>query len=412
MECLGGKNVSDGVPGLSSGTRTNSQLAAISYGSSSQLQVASSTLGEVKISLSCSISPERSDFRMPSLDAVVKLVEDRCLRSYKLLDPNFSVVKLMKDMCDCFLELGSVSCNESEETVQVSPRIDLLTKFPSGNPLVGGGMSFIIPDGLCNAQSETEVVLPQTLQLPPPCNGIDSHTQSHEQASHCNGVVHEDNEQKNFDDPNCRSLVVTQQHQLTPDQIRYLHDVIDISKGQERVVISLVNEITGECPPSFHYIPQNAVFQNAYMNFSLARIGDDNCCSTCSGDCLSLSTPCTCAHETGGEFAYTAEGLVNEEFLNECVSMNRDPQKHCQYFCKECPLERSKNEDIIEPCKGHLVRKFIKECWLKCGCTKQCGNRVVQRGITRNLQVTLILGFSLTSSLSLSLSQFMVECDS
>lgn len=386
LEYPGGKSVSDGIPGLSSETRMNSQLATVTDGSSSQLQVASSPLGEVKISLSCKISPERSDFHMPSLDAVIKLVEDRCLRTYKFLDPNFSVMKLMKDMCDCFLELGSESCSASEGNMQVSSRNDILGSFPSGYPLVREGMHFHVPDGLYNAQSETEVALPKALQLSTPCNGIHESRQPHQEASQCNRI-HEDTEQNDLDDPNCRSLVVSQQHELTPAQIRYLHDVIDISKGQERVVISLVNEINSECPPAFHYIPQNAVFQNAYMNFSLARIGDNNCCSTCCGDCLSLSTPCACAHETGGEFVYTAEGLVKEEFLNECVSMNRKPEKHCQYFCKECPLERSKNEDIIEPCKGHLVRKFIKECWWKCGCSKQCGNRVVQRGITRNLQV-------------------------
>ncbi|RYQ90983.1 hypothetical protein Ahy_B09g096880 isoform D [Arachis hypogaea] len=42
-----------------------------------------------------------------------------------------------------------------------------------------------------------------------------------------------------------------------------------------------------------------------------------------------------------------------------------------------------------EECKGHLVRKFIKECWRKCGCDMQCGNRVVQRGLRCKLQVFL-----------------------
>ncbi|KAI7998782.1 putative inactive histone-lysine N-methyltransferase SUVR2 [Camellia lanceoleosa] len=71
------------------------------------------------------------------------------------------------------------------------------------------------------------------------------------------------------------------------------------------------------------------------------------------------------------------------------LKTNHDPQKHCHFYCKECPLEISKNDDIIEPCKGHLVRKFIKECWWKCGCSKQCGNRMVQRGISCNLQVRI-----------------------
>lgn len=125
-----------------------------------------------------------------------------------------------------------------------------------------------------------------------------------------------------------------------------------------------------------------------HVNFSLARIGDEDCCSDCFGDCLSSSIPCACARETGGEYAYTLDGRIKKQFLDECISMNRDPQKHRHFYCKDCPLERSKNEDQPDQCKGHLVRKFIKECWSKCGCSKQCGNRVVQRGITCNLQVS------------------------
>ncbi|CAB4299045.1 unnamed protein product [Prunus armeniaca] len=41
------------------------------------------------------------------------------------------------------------------------------------------------------------------------------------------------------------------------------------------------------------------------------------------------------------------------------------------------------------PCKGHLLQKFIKECWSKCWCNKKCGNRIVQQSITVKLQVFL-----------------------
>ncbi|KAI8012070.1 Histone-lysine N-methyltransferase SUVR4 [Camellia lanceoleosa] len=180
----------------------------------------------------------------------------------------------------------------------------------------------------------------QIPRLPSSSNGIDDCTQTDKNTIENIGEIDEEKEQNN--------------------DIKSLHDANDIAKGQERVVISLVNEVNNECPPSFHYIPKNAVFQNAYVNFSLARIGE-NCCSICLGDCLSSSTPCACANEIGGDFAYTLEGLVKDE--------------------------RSENDDVIEPCKGHLVRKFIKECWWKCGSSKQCGNRVVQRGISCNLQV-------------------------
>lgn len=162
----------------------------------------------------------------------------------------------------------------------------------------------------------------------------------------------------------------------------------DITKGTEKVRISLLNESGKEQLPNFNYMPENTVYQNAYIHFALARIADTDCCSSCLGDCLSLPVPCECAGDTGGEFAYTSKGLLREEFLNKCISMNEAPREHYQVYCIDCPLERAKNEHMPAKCKGHLVRKFIKECWRKCGCDMLCGNRVVQRGISRELQVS------------------------
>ncbi|XP_061340510.1 histone-lysine N-methyltransferase SUVR4-like [Gastrolobium bilobum] len=170
---------------------------------------------------------------------------------------------------------------------------------------------------------------------------------------------------------------------LTKDERDSFHFISDIAKGSEKVKISLIDEIGGEDLPKFNYTPHNIIYQSANVNISLARIADEGCCSDCSGDCLSLSLPCACAQETGGEFAYTPQGLLKEEFLTSCMSMKDDPQDHHFVYCQECPLEKSKR------CKGHLVRKFIKECWRKCGCDMRCGNRIVQRGLTCKLQVFL-----------------------
>ncbi|KAI3941574.1 hypothetical protein MKW92_004616 [Papaver armeniacum] len=175
----------------------------------------------------------------------------------------------------------------------------------------------------------------------------------------------------------------------TPGFLRPLHDVNDIAKGEENFRISAVNEVSSEpYPPLFFYIPQNIIFRSAHVKCTLSRIADEDCCLGCFGDCMSSSVPCACARVTGGDFAYTLEGFLKENFLNECISMNRYPQNHL-FYCESCPLERCKNGDLSDPCKGHLERKFIKECWSKCGCNKQCGNRVVQRGISWNLQVFL-----------------------
>ncbi|CAN4113713.1 unnamed protein product [Withania somnifera] len=81
--------------------------------SPSVMEIASSQSGEVKIILNYGSALERSDFHVPTLDAVVKLMEDRCLKEYKELDPNFSVMKVITDICQCFWEMGSESTNKS-----------------------------------------------------------------------------------------------------------------------------------------------------------------------------------------------------------------------------------------------------------------------------------------------------------
>uniref|UniRef100_A0A0D9XB16 SET domain-containing protein n=1 Tax=Leersia perrieri TaxID=77586 RepID=A0A0D9XB16_9ORYZ len=300
-----------------------------------ELDVASSTMGEVKMSLKCNFDPSNSSV---SLDKVFKMVEDKYIHSYKILPPAFSVSKLMNDVCQCVAQLGSVnSGNLQKEAVD--------TDFPLVKPIscmnaidgnkAAGGLSVLDSSGT-------------TLQ----------------------------------------SSTVAWQTKLALSKQRTIHDVSDISKGEERVRISVVNEFGDESSlPFFNYIQKNLVYQNAYVIISIARIGDEDCCADCSGNCLSSSIPCACARASGGEFAYTPEGLIRETFLDQCMSVNHFREKHNKMYCKICPLERAKNHGSPGQCKGHPVKKFIKECWSKCGCNMQCGNRVVQRGITCNLQV-------------------------
>jgi hypothetical protein len=180
---------------------------------------------------------------------------------------------------------------------------------------------------------------------------------------------------------------------------RQYHDVNDITRGEECVSIPIVCGEDGVLPPLFHYISQNITFQDAYINLSLARIGDENCCSGCFGDCLAEPLPCACARETGGEFAYTIDGLLKEGFLDACVSMLRQPLEQPYFYCEGvCPIEQMKkrvNSAKPDACKGHPIKKFIKECWRKCWCTRNCGNRVVQRGITRKLQASEVTYYRL-----------------
>ncbi|XP_047335019.1 probable inactive histone-lysine N-methyltransferase SUVR1 isoform X2 [Impatiens glandulifera] len=281
------------------------------------------------------------------------------------------------------IQIAASPCGE--ESVDVTQAAGLLEHSDT----VGGNKKAIDPIPLTNSAdadlAEDHISLPSTDadlvedHISLPSTDIDDGQQTDNITAE-NGSANEVNGSENASD-----LGV----QRRDNRIQY---DLDIANGHEKVVISLMNEVNDENPPSFRYIPHNVVFQNAYVNFSLARLGDDNSCAACSGNCLSSSLPCACARDTGGDYAYTIEGLVKEELLKECISMNRNPQKNCQYYCKECPLERLKSEEIIEPCKGHLVRKFIKECWWKCGCNRRCGNRVVQRGISINLQVFMTPG--------------------
>ncbi|KAK6164425.1 hypothetical protein DH2020_001289 [Rehmannia glutinosa] len=248
LQSVSEKETANGTAALDE-SRNNGGLAMISAECSSNQEIASSPFGEVKIYLSCDLASRRPDFRMPSVEAVLKAVDDKYLKSPRTSDQDISMMDLTKEICQCFLNLGTDSNSQSPNAIDVTPTIHTASK------------------------------------------------------SSLNGSV-------------------VQQLEVTPENIRSLTPVIDIAKGQEKVVITLVNEVNDECPPSFYYIPQNAAFQNAYVNFSLARIGDKNCCATCFGDCLSLSVPCACGRETGGEFAYTTDGLVKEELLKEAISMN------------------------------------------------------------------------------------------
>ncbi|KDP23728.1 hypothetical protein JCGZ_23561 [Jatropha curcas] len=256
---------------------------------------------------------------------------------HKLVSPQFSVMKLLKDFCDLYLELGTVSSNWP-----VADNSPVVRKV--GDPFHSVGS---------NRKASSDQALKGKASKP--CRFSNFH-----------------------------NLVNVQQGTTAIDVKKSIKKLNDITKGSENVQISLIAEVGNDDIPKFTYMPQNIIYQNACMQISLARIADEDCCSGCSGDCLSHQLPCACARETRGEFAYTQQGLLTQEFLRESVSTKRDPHIKNFVFCQEyCPLERYKK------CKGHLVRKFIKECWMKCGCDMNCGNRIIQRGITCNLQVFL-----------------------
>lgn len=291
--------------------------------SSKNIEIASSVSGQVKLSFS--LNGLGSEMCFSNLESVFRKLEEKFLRSCIFIQPNFSIRNILTEMCETVQDLSKSS--SYEKLVNITPRLDCSKK---------------------NYRLHASVTDPPI-------------------SSSGNPLI----------------KVTIPHHEPALGGIRPLHDVNDVAKGEERVRISILNEVSSErYPPSFSYIPQNIVYQHGHVDFSLARIGDEDCCSDCFGDCLSASIPCPCARHTGGKYAYTPEGLLTQEFLNDLLSDLPIS------YCNVCPIEKFKNEVRPEPCKGHFVLKFIKECWVKCGCSKQCGNRVVQRGITCNLQVS------------------------
>ncbi|KAM5563331.1 hypothetical protein ABKV19_018143 [Rosa sericea] len=284
--------------------------------------------------------------------------------------------------------LGESSCLEvasspsgEDGSINVAPNLDSLQRSPAWDAVGGNketlSMQSCALNGPVIVDCPSPVTDPEVPRIPFPLNG---------NCAQVSGTVvsngfSEDNVEDSL------SLVVVQNSDLTPDDLRTIHDINDIARGEERVKISWVNERSRDRPPSFFYISKDLVFKDADLKICLSSIEEKNCCATCFGDCVSASIPCACAYQTGGKFAYTPEGLIKEDLLEECISMTRNPQPHHLFYCQNCPLERIKNDDCLEPCKGHLRRNFIKECWVKCGCHGQCGNRVVQRGLNCNLQV-------------------------
>nr|CAD1830884.1 unnamed protein product [Ananas comosus var. bracteatus] len=291
---------------------------------SSSVDIASSAAGEVKLSLTC--NTDSSNFHMPSLDTIYKMVEDRCLRSYKFLPPNFSLRHLMNEICECVLDLGTEPSSINHGSyVKINPTIESLKR-----------------PGLQNVNLHPSSGLPNVAV---PNNGayLNENACGNDKTGRAKKAMQSAVGGVSNNMPEC-SMALWQSNLALCD-VRPTHDINDISKGEERVRISVVNEISSEkYPPSFSYIPQNVVFQNAHVDFALARIGDEDYCSDCFGDCLSAPVSCPCARETGGEYAYTYDGLVKKQFLDECISMNRNPEKHHHFYCKDCPLERPKNE--------------------------------------------------------------------
>ncbi|XP_075653793.1 uncharacterized protein LOC142624159 [Castanea sativa] len=357
-----------------------------------QFDITSSPKREVKLALICN-SSERSDFHIPSLDAVFKVVEENFLKLHGLTEFNFSLLELMTEFCERFWAMGTDSAVD-EHLRSTNILVSKISDAQGGHDGKDGHVgNYCIPSSLSSGSVSVQNPIKVMPQIPKPI------AQSGLGGLHCvagfeikdmeNICGESERRLKLLKDPqssNSNNREIVQKHHTPFSIVNYCDYVDDITRGEEKVKIPLMKG-SAEDLPAFRYISKNLVYRKGYVNFALARISDEHCCSNCFGDCLSSPVPCACARETKGDFAYMPGGLLKQNFLEESITINRNPKKHQYFYCKNCPLEGSKNKKKSNRCKGHLLRRFIKECWSKCGCNKSCGNRVVQRGITAKLQV-------------------------
>ncbi|CAA0817459.1 Histone-lysine N-methyltransferase SUVR2 [Striga hermonthica] len=354
-----------------------------------KLDLATSSKGDSKISISinASVGPE---FRVPNIEEVLKLVEDQCIRSYKIPQAGFSLLGIMNEVCQRFLATGTTSAN----TEELGPENEISALGVSEEPHSEIGsyedtnlqqLSLISVPTISNDPVTIKNVFEVSSEISRFFGsgnmGLSRPMTYLNMMDASGGLVMTDGEIKEID-----PSVACSSHELVVYQTKARDIYVpDITKGHEACEISLINEINEVKGPKFQYIPKSATYMTACMTFPLARVSGNDCCSDCLEDCLSLENPCACAGKTRHEFAYTQGGLLKETFLNDFICKSQSLSKRDFFFCQDCPLQRCENS--LRKCMGHMTRDFIKECWYKCGCSLSCGNRVVQRGITAKLQV-------------------------
>ncbi|GJZ78303.1 hypothetical protein Tco_0642975 [Tanacetum coccineum] len=82
----------------------------------SEIDIVSSSNGEVKLALS--ICKPSHGFHIPSLDAVMKQLEEKYRENLQGLGVEFNLSDLLKEICECFVEQGNVSDGSNQSLVQ------------------------------------------------------------------------------------------------------------------------------------------------------------------------------------------------------------------------------------------------------------------------------------------------------
>ncbi len=184
----------------------------------------------------------------------------------------------------------------------------------------------------------------------------------------------------------------------------------DLSKGLEPVPVRVAECDVSDISP-FRYMPTNMVHGKAIVPCSLQSIGAGEFCGCGKGDCLNADIPCECAKETGGQFAYGANGLLRDMYLQQGISDATYCKEGEGCFCSSIMDISGGSGSRGTSCPGHVARTFIQECNVKCGCHSKCGNRIVQQGMRYSLEVfrTTRTGWGIRSNEIIPRGAFVFE---
>lgn len=153
--------------------------------------------------------------------------------------------------------------------------------------------------------------------------------------------------------------------------------IADISRGLENNPIPVV---ACDYPfPAFQYIKTSMVYKAANIDEALSNLTEGAFCKCSGDDCLRYPW-CDCS-VTGKNwrFAYTSQQTLRDAFLRGKLAEAAGANTGC-----ECMDLRHLGGH--EPCTSERPI-FITECNVKCGCHADCGNRVVQQGMKRKVEV-------------------------
>jgi hypothetical protein len=113
----------------------------------------------------------------------------------------------------------------------------------------------------------------------------------------------------------------------------------DLTSGEEKVPVSLVNDVDGEKGPA-HFTYISTVKYPNPMNLTIPSSG-----CLCVGGCLPTNSNCTCIQKNGDFLPYTSTGLIVTQ------------------------------------------KALVQECGPSCQCASNCKNRVSQAGLKIHLEV-------------------------